>query len=206
MFRRMTAAAVFMGLLMLGATARAADQDDVKAAALAFAKVLEAGNAADVKAACTGTDKEMAIVDGMVEVLGAMKSLSRAAVAKFGDAGKGIMQEQENPGEQIKKQVESAEIKIEGDNATITAKGEGEPLKLKKVDGKWKINLDAMPNKDEMEKAGPMMKAMVKACNETITDIKADKYKTVDEAKTALGMKMMAAMTGAAPATQPAKE
>ncbi len=201
-------AAVIIGMMAIGAPVRGADVDDVKAAALAFAKALENGDAAAAKDACVGTEKELAMVDGVVNVMGAMKKMGKAATDKFGDAGKALIQDQGNPGEQMAKELENANIKVDGDTATVTGKGEKEePLKMKKVGGKWKLDLSAMPGKEDMEKASGMFAGMAKAANETAADISAGKYKTVDEAKEAFGMKMMSIMAGAmAPTTKPAEK
>lgn len=197
-----------MGMLFVGNVLRAAEvnQSTPKDTVISFAKALDAGDAASIKQLVTGTDKQVAMMEGAGNMMSAMKRMQDAAVAKWGDAGKAIAGEMGKPSDEILKNIDKAEIKEEGDTATFKGQNDKETVKLKKVDGKWKIDLASMPDQGELEKAGPALKAMTKAADDTATDIKADKFKTVDEAKQAFGMKVMAAVMSAAATSQPAEK
>ena len=86
------------------------------------------------------------------------------------------------------KRVDEAEEKIDGDKATLTPKT-GTPIKLKKVDGDWKVDGSELPAASAGA-AGAMFDNMAKAAKETTDDINAGKYKTAAEAKTAFSQKM----------------
>jgi len=197
-----------MGMLFVGNVLRAADlnQSTPKETVISFAKALDAGDTASIKQLVTGTDKQVAMMEGAGNMMSAMKRMQDAAVAKWGDAGKAIAGEMGKPSDEILKNIDKAEIKEEGDTATFKGQNDKETVKLKKVDGKWKIDLASMPDQGELEKAGPALKAMTKAADDTATDIKADKFKTVDEAKQAFGLKVMAAVMSAGAASQPAEK
>jgi hypothetical protein len=206
MLRRMTAATLMLGLVAMAASAGAPDKEEIKKAANAFATALAGGDAAAAKAACIGAEAETALVEDMIGLMNAVKKLRKAGGDKFGDAGASLAPEQRGPGEDLARELNAADVKIDGENATITSKSDKEEiLKLKRVDGKWKIDLGAMPNKEEMLKAGPVIRTMAKAANDTAAEIAAGKFKTADEAKAALA-KMFPALVGAAgPTSKPAK-
>ena len=207
MLRSTMVAAVMIGVLALGPSLRAADKDDVKTTATTVATGLQNGDSAAVKAVCTGSEKQVEFVGIVVDLTKSIKGLSDAAGKKFGDAGKAVIKDSGNPGEQFARQLADADIKIEGDVATLSAKDSKEEVaKLKKIDGKWKMDLTAMSNQDEMDKASGMFKAMSKAAADAAADITAGKFKTADEARQAVDSRMTAAIFAAAgPTSQPAK-
>ena len=72
------------------------------------------------------------------------------------------------------------------------------PMKLKKVDGNWKVDLSSLP-KENMDQMMKVIPSISKAFTELATEITAGKYKTAMEAKDAMGQKMLAAMMSANP-------
>ena len=179
--------------LLVGGCGGGGDLSTPKGAATAFAKAMERGDVEAAKAASTGADPEM--LAAMVKTVSSMKKLQDAAVAKYGEEGKKLASENRDDLD-ITTAVENAEVKIEGDTATLTAKDKGEPLKLKKIGNEWKVDMSEM--------SGPaagfgaiMMTAMSKAADELAGEIKAGKHKTVEEAQAAMSQKMMGAMMGA---------
>ncbi len=169
------------------------DGDDLstpKGAAQTFASAMESGDVETAKRASTGADPKM--IETMAKAMGSMKKLKEAAISKFGDEGKRITSDSGDL--DLTRKVNEAEEKIEGDTATLTTKGDmGTPMKLKKIDGSWKV--------DGSEMAGPaagmgiaMFEAAAKAADELANEISAGKYKTADEAKTAMTQKMMGGM------------
>lgn len=169
------------------------DLSSPKSAAMSFAKALEAGDAATAKASAVATEEEGKFIDVMAGMMSGMLKLKAASIAKFGDAGKDIAGSSDDV--EISKQIETAEVKEEGDVATlITKKDEGKPLQLKKVGGEWKVDISSMTQGEDVSKAMPLFKAMSEAMTELTKEITDGKYADVDGAKTAFGMKMMAAM------------
>src|SRR5262249_11856118 len=122
------------------------------------------------------------------------KHYKDALKSKFGDAGK-VMAGSEMP--DFNASVADADEKIDGDKATLVSKGKkgmGD-MKLKKDSDGWKVDLSDMGAQGaEMDK---MFKPMAAAYDATTKDVQDGKFKTADEANTALGTKVMGAMLGA---------
>jgi hypothetical protein len=179
--------------------ARAADVDlsTPKAAAKTFGQGLSDGDAETVKAAAIANEDQVKALEALVRAVSNFKKVEEAAVAKFGDAGKSIA----NPGsmsigDELAK-IDTAEEKIDGDSATLTPAESTQPLQLRKIDGQWKVDFAAMPGSEQAAEALPMINAMADAATELADEISADKYKTAEEAKTALKQKLLAAMMAA---------
>jgi hypothetical protein len=109
-----------------------------------------------------------------------------------------------NSGE-LSKRLDEAELKEEGDTATLTNKDRAQDsLKLKKVDGQWRVDLSSQSQQ------APLIKSLGSLMGDVATEINDGKYKTVDEAQMAMNTKVMTALATmkrptTAPATQPAK-
>lgn len=200
-------AALLLLVGLLWSPARGADAPDLstpKKAAVSFAKGVEAADMSAVKASSVGTEDDYKLVQSIVDFISSAKQLREAAVAKFGEEGKTISNDDMA---NLSKQVESGEEKITGDTATVGKPQEPDPMKLKKVDGNWKVDLASIPEKEQMGKAMPKMQ---KVMSNAATDIKAGKYKTADEAKQAIGQQIFAVVAeqlngaGAGAGTPPA--
>ncbi len=186
-------------------SARAADEAPADPAGprgtvAAFFKAIEGGDGAAARAMVMGSEKQMAVLDAMVPVMSGFKALETAAVKKWGDDGKKIAQGEgggPGPNLDIAKKLDGAKEQIADDVATVTpvadsAGKEESPIKLKKVDGKWKIDLSGLPT-DGMESPAAlnMLKAMGDAAKKTAGEIEAGKYATVDAAKDALRQQIL---------------
>lgn len=186
----------------------APDLSTPKSAALAFGNALVGDDAAGLKASAFGSEAEFKTVEALGKMISAMKKLSDAASAKY---GKDNIITKGSKDIDVAAELEKSELKVEGDTATIINKDKEEknPMKLVKKNGAWKVDLASLP-KEGTEQLVQMAPAMAKAATEVVAEIKADKYKTADEAQQAIGTKMVAAMlngpNGPAPAPAPAPE
>jgi hypothetical protein len=198
------AAVVYVSLCTSRAFA-APDLSTPKAAAMTFAKALEAGDAATAKASAVGDAQTQDLVGALAEVAAQNAKLREAATAKFGaEASAKISRKMSS--EDLSKQLDASEIKEDGDTATITSKETpGNPLTLKKVDGQWKVDMLSGAAGPQLAQQLPMIKSFGGVMSELATEITDGKYKNVDEAQTALQTKMMAAMANMRrpPASQP---
>jgi hypothetical protein len=203
MFRKFAVAATVAAICAVLPMTVAAEVDlsTPKAAAKTFGQGMSDGDIDQVKASVLADADQTKALEALVKVIANFKKVEEAAVAKFGEAGKTVAsQQQMSVGEELAKIDQSTET-IDGDNATLTAPDSQEPLHLKKTDGQWKVDFSQMPGSDQIAQALPMIDAMAGAAGELSTEIAADKYKTADEAKNALGQKMMAAMMAMQPQT-----
>lgn len=187
-FTQLTVAGVVLCVLGLIAGCEGSEYSTPKGAAESLAAAMEKGDVEGVKRASAGGDPKA--VEGMTKVVAAMKELNDAAVAKFGDQGKGIASNGPGGDLDMARKVREAEVKIEGDTVTLTVKGDDDPLKLKKVDGEWKVDLSEMAGPAAAMGAA-MFDGMASAAKQTAADIKAGKYKTAEEAEAAFTAQMM---------------
>jgi hypothetical protein len=202
MFRTCLAAALLAGFALIAdsACAAAPDLSTPKKAAVEFAKGLEAGDLVAARAAAVGSSDDFKIVEIISGLVRSARDLRTAAIEKFGDAGKQVLPNGDELAD-FSKRVDAGTEKITGDTATVGQPDEREPMKLKKAaDGSWRVDLASIPEKDEI---GKMMPKIQKVMAGGTTDIKAGKYKTVDEAKDAIGQQMFAVIAEPA-ASQPA--
>jgi hypothetical protein len=186
------------------------DESTPKGAALAFAKAMEAGDTQAAKQLSIGSDQDQQVLAAMLDFTRAVKTLRESAVKKFADkadevTGGGMSMDPT-------KALEDTEIKEEGDTATVTAtKPQPSTMHLKKVDGKWKVDLSetlkgaAGPGQD-VTQFQAMLKGWTSAINETATEIDDGKYAAPADASQALQVKMMAALKALSPTTGPTTE
>jgi hypothetical protein len=201
-------AAGAMGAAPAAATQPAvADYSSPKAAARSFVQALAAGDSAGARAAVIANPQQLQSVDLLAMMAGSMKKLTDAAVAKFGDAGEAIAGQHARLEENLK-QIEEAQVQINGDAATLASADQKQPVTLKKQDGQWKVDMGSMPGTEQLTQAAGAIRAMAKAATDTAGEINADQYKTVDAARDAFQKKMMAALlvNMPHPATHPATE
>ncbi|MDB5295655.1 MAG: hypothetical protein JWO31_1638 [Phycisphaerales bacterium] len=163
------------------------DTSTPKAAAKTFAAAMTTGDADAAKAASTGADAKM--IESMANAFGSYKKLHDAAAAKFGEEGKKLGAMGGSVDDDLVKKLADATETITGDTATVAPK-DGKAMKLKKVDGAWKVDMSEM--------AGPMaalgsqmFDKMGKAAKVTADEIAAGQYKTIDEAQAAFTKKAM---------------
>lgn len=191
-------------------TARAGDKDDIKASGQAFAKAVQEGDVQEAHKYAITDDASSKFLDVLVSLTKARKNMTDAAVAKFGEPGKSVFAGRTNLSangpDEIAKRMDSADIEIQGDTATVTPKNpapgqrgqSAQPMVFKKEDGTWKLDFTKFPNKDRMPQELPMMEKMSSAMNETADEIKSGKYATVQEARSGFIQKVRAAIGGPA--------
>ena len=177
---------------------------DAKSAALAFAKAVmtdtddvvaakqkdkEKAKQAAIAESSVGTADQLAQAQALASVFPATKHFRQACDARFGpdnDISKGMAAVPD-----LLTEIQSADIRIEGDSATVVDKDKPdakEPMKLKKVDGKWKVDLSSM-GADVGEQARKCP-AIVRVLKEATADVIASRYKTAVEAAEAMAPKM----------------
>jgi hypothetical protein len=174
------------------------DQSTPKATAKTFTDAIKAGNVEAAKSVVTGTDDQKKTFEQMVPAQNALIKLVDAANAKFGkdnDIAK-TFKDVDHSGD-----VETADVKEEGDKATLTKKNPGpedKPLHLVKKDGKWSVDLADMMK--EMPQGIDFGK-MQKAATDVAADINGGKLKSAGDAMAEFGKKMSGIETPAVPAT-----
>jgi hypothetical protein len=164
------------------ATAPAAPPPSPKAVALAFTAAIEKGDAPAAKALLPsddGDDGRARWVDATVALTAGLKKLDAAALARFGDGGRGVSQNQLHLGDAAKS-IEQAQEKIDGDTATLILPGQSKPLvSLKKVDGKWRL-LAGPASAAEIPEQLALCQRLLQAAARTADEVTAGAHPTAD--------------------------
>ncbi len=169
-----------MGLALALCVAGGCDNVDLstpKAAARALMTAMQDGNVGAAKAAVNATtDREKDAIAARVEMEYAALKLQRAMRARFEEARK-----EKDPDAEINemlKGLDAAEVKIDGDTATLTGKGYLK-FSFKKVGGKWRVEMPKQAD-DPAE-----CRKIAKGLDQVAADVKSGKHKTFDEAQDA---------------------
>jgi len=188
-------------VVMVGFSAARADEPaDVREAAMSFARALAQGNAEQAHKFAVSNKTNDTFIDLVAPLAAAETKLHDAAVSRFGKEGASILTTG-TPGDAFNqkygKDAGNLEVNIAGDSAQITAKPkpgqtqpEGQALQLKKVEGKWKVDLSKLQGIEAMADNAPRLKAVTKAMADTADEIQAGKYARVQEAKMAVASKV----------------
>lgn len=173
-----------------------------KAAATTFAKAVRAGDTAKAREASIGDETSAAVLDVLVETVGARRRLDAAARAKFGRPAGEILPVRTTGrqwDDRIRAAVETGREQINGDTAEVVGPGPGEVVRLKRVNGAWKVDRgnvapDKLADRDAVKNMA-RTSDQAAAERETAAEIEAGKYATADEAREALRARTVAAVT-----------
>src|SRR6202030_608941 len=105
------------------------------AAVKVYGQAMREGDAATAKRAVTNVDPR--VIDALAALGASRLRAIDAAVAKFGDDGKTVAGGSALPyGEEFDKMLDDADVKIDGDTATVTQKAkDAVPIALKREGG-----------------------------------------------------------------------
>ncbi len=196
-----------------------ADYSTPLAAAKSYFTAAQAGDAAAIRNACIGSNEQKEMTVQFLRMSMAAGKLDLAAAARFGrdatvDAFKDDLLRTASMIPDALAALTNCEVKIDGTNATITAKAGSNPdavgpgLKLQQVAGQWKVLLDVDVDVAKSDFNTDLMEAMADSQEKCAANIKAGLYKTAAEAAQA----QMSAMTTQymqkqkAPALEPAEK
>jgi hypothetical protein len=202
--------ALFVGAVAGSAHALAPDLSEPRAAARTFLTAVMANDTATVRASSIGTDAENQTVDALGTVVAAQKKLYDAVKTKFGEQAQGLGQ-MRSP--DFNEKLDEAEVQVSGDTATIVSKEpNAKPLKLRKMDGSWKVELSTM-QLNNAQMPPDKMKQVGSAMDEVAGEVTAGKHATPQSAMMTLQQKIQAAVMGGAapggaapgPSTQPSR-
>jgi hypothetical protein len=184
-----------VAILMVASAALATPDPDPeltspKAVAVAFAKALQAGDDAAIRMVSVGPDENLKAAVAVGRVMPALKRLRDACDNKFG-AGN-ILSKTVAAGADLAAQAGEAEYHVDGDAATAVRKdrpNEKDPLRLKRVDGKWKVDLTSMG----LGAAGVAAKAsdLTKVFDDATAEVTSGTYKTAQEAVAAIAPRLV---------------
>ena len=207
--RRKWLCGVVIGVCCVGAAAEeSARQPNLatpKSAALEFVRAMEADSMPAFQAVTIGNEEDYKLFVPLVGMVGAAKQVEKAARQKFGRAGRAVVRS--SPAVELEVHVQESDVKVTGDSAVLRHKGQedADPLTLKKTSEGWKVDLTAIPNRQQMANAAVGMQKMQEALAQSASDIRSGKFKSAEEAEQALIKRMQEAGAAAAAAEQPGK-
>ena len=182
------------------ASADTPEQAELRKAAIALVDAIMAG---DMDKARTMVVEDRIEFRAMANFLHAYSEFQKASTEKFGDEAKSMLL----PVPDLRQQVQTAKIEINGDAGAITSPGDPNPQKAKRVGGVWK--LDFAPGADATRTMQMLQtfNLLGGVFSRTSIGIQNNKYKTFAEMKAAMAQDMKMSMPGLilpeAPATQP---
>lgn len=183
---------VLFAAVLYAAPPAEVDPNSPKGAIKAFYEAMEAGDAAAVRASFhTTSDAEKELADAYAAQLVAARTLGEATKAKFAAAGDALSKGLPLRDELAR--LDSAEVAIDGDKATVKIAGQPRPLRLFKVDGRWRLSLADYAG-DDLAGQAAALRDMAMVFQAIATDIQADKFATPADAQRALQQKLQSVL------------
>jgi hypothetical protein len=147
---------------------------------------------------------ETRMVAAMAEMARAMAALQKAAVKAFGkDAAKEVVGDTDATDSESKAHIDAAEVKIQGDTATVTMEdGEEAPVVLKRVDGRWRLPMSELSRGADLaalEERLAGLAQQAKLVRELADEVAAHKYASPAQAHEAWQSRAMQASMQRAP-------
>lgn len=169
-------------------SAATADLSTPSHATTAFLAAMRAGNLQAIRAATTGApDADYVVLLSWSAYIRSAEHLRGAMQAKFGaDAGATV------PGGGLAGFGDASAliVKTDGDTATVATADDHEHLVLKRSEGKWRIDLTRLPNKDQLSTGAADMRAIGKVMDRFASEIADGRYASAEDANTAMGHAM----------------
>jgi hypothetical protein len=182
-------------------------------AAQSFFDALEKGDADGAKAATVPEEQQQEAVVALTKFVSGMKKVEKAAIEKFGEEGRQILEPKNGQGFRFKvdRDLEEARVEVDGEIATVHTPEEEKPIKLRRIEEQWRVDLAAVENEQDLRQAVPLFEAIASAAERTAGEINDGAFSSVEEAEQALGLRIYTAlMTAARPdqadEAQPARE
>jgi hypothetical protein len=154
------------------------------------------------------TPAETKMVAAMAETARAMAALQKAAIKQFGrEAAKEVVGDTDGTDAESKARIDSAEVKVQGDTATITMEdGEETPVVLKRVGGHWKLPMSELAKGADpgaLEERLVALADQARLVRDLATEIETGKYNTPAQAHEAWQSRAMQASMQKRPEKKP---
>lgn len=174
-------------------------------AAAAFARAMRAGDVEAARAVSVGDDASTAAMVAFVEYAHAIHRLRTASEAKYGDPSAVVVSPGISADASILASAEQGRLDLNGDNATLVGPRPREEVKLRRIDGGWKVDRSSFLLGGEMLKSLPTLRLTASAYLETAREIEAGEHPTARQAKQSLDGRILALILQPDhPATRPA--
>jgi hypothetical protein len=167
-----------------------ADYSTPKKAVRSFYVALVSDGAESARAAVSDSLQAEVLAD-LRTLVTKVLAAQEAAEARFGQSGAAVC-----GGLPSLDDIDQAAETIQGDTATLALKNQSKQLKLKRVDGQWKLDVFSILGIDPKDKdsARRMLAAAASAADRVAQQIKSGQYKSADDASAALNSGMAMAV------------
>lgn len=155
------------------------DAGTPKAVFKRYADALAVGDVDGARQLAVGDEKRLPILDGRRAAAVAEKQFKAAVDKAFPGALKPIAyggvttQPAESPSPE--------KLTVKGDTATLVTRDSMEPVRFKRVDGAWKIDLNAMYSPTTVAEVETFRNALTEVLNALSAEIAAGRFKTFAE-------------------------
>ena len=178
------------------------DLSTPQAAVRTYLLATSQGDAAAARQAVIATPAQQQAIDAAGELIRSWNRMGQAARQKFpqaeGDAAEALNQmqvRQDRKRDYMLKALADAEVKREGDKATIRFKAgseTAEPIVLHRQGEAWKVEMDSLGMGRDAEEMTQLMKAMAKVADEMTQGIESGQYPDLAAARDAFAQRATA--------------
>jgi hypothetical protein len=128
---------------------------------------------------------ETELAHAFAELMQSAKKLGDAAREQFGASPEGLASGMMNPAELA--HLDQADLKENGDTATLTPLGQSRPLRFHRTANRWQLVIRDFANPDDtLERQARLLRKVTGVFAEITTDISAGKYDGSTEAEAAI--------------------
>ena len=190
-------------------TAPAADASTPRGALRVFSTAMRDGDAAAIKQMFIATTpSEQKMVACVAELASAFALLHQSAVKAYGEEeARQFTQDSDVAAAEALARIDSADVVVNGDSATVTYKDQAQlPFLLKKVAGQWKFptsNLGRPTDPTDLDHQLAELSLQADIVREIAAEIQAGKFATAQKAAQSWHTRLLQAATSQ-PTTRPA--
>jgi hypothetical protein len=186
-----------VALLVTAVAARAAEPDlsSPKAAAKSLFNAISTSDRDAVAASLHADNHEQTqLASAMADLIVAGKRLGDASREKFGREGDPIGRGMLDPTDLSR--IDTATVKENGDQATLTLETQPRPMSFRRRDGKWRLVVTdfAGAEKENIDKQVRLIRLMTDAIDKSAKEVSAGQYKTAEAALTAIQQRLHGVM------------
>ena len=174
-----------------------------RSAATVFTRALEAGDVETAKSAAYAGGLEVEWVAATARAMSGMRQLVAAAEKKFGEDAQDLVAGKQNLS--LSTALADAQVQLDGDRATVVSAGDGTRFPMKRIDGKWKIDVGLLTRGEDIGDVVKQLNAVGELAPRLSKDVEAGKFKTIRDVRRELSRAAAEATGVVMPTTEPAR-
>ena len=179
------------------------DLSTPRSAATVFTRALEAGDVETAKSAAYAGGLEVEWVAAMARAMSGMRQLVTAAEQKFGEDAQSLVAGKQTL--RLSGTLADAQVELNGDRATVVSSGDGARFPMKRIDGKWKIDVGLLTRGEDISDIVKQLNVIADVTPRLSKDVEAGKYKTIRDVRRELSRAVAEAVGVAFPTTEPTR-